>query len=289
MGEDKYSAVWVSHTSIQDFLTCPRAYYLKNVYKNPRSNRKIKIMSPPLALGQAVHEVLESLSVLPSDERFNVPLIEKFDTVWKKVQGKRGGFLSPGMEEQYKKRGEEMMLRVMTNPGPLKNLAVKIKMDLPYYWLSKEDNIILCGKIDWLEYLPHSDAVHIIDFKTSKNDEDGGSMQLPIYCLLTSRCQTKPVEKISYWYLGRNDDLTPEPLPDLDNEEKRILEIAKKIKIARQLNVFKCPHKTGCHACRPFERVLKGEAEHVGTGSYREDIYILDQTGNDTQDKSMIL
>lgn len=289
MGEDKYTAVWVSHTSINDFLACPRAYYLKNVYKDPKTNHKIKVMSPPLALGQAVHEVLESLSVLPTDSRFTTSLVEKFHEVWKKVSGKRGGFLTAEGEEQYKKRGEEMLRRVMEQPGPLKNLAVKIKMDLPYYWLSKEDNIILCGKIDWLEYLAPTDGVHIIDFKTSKNDEEDGSLQLPIYCLLAAHCQTKPVEKVSYWYLSRDDGLTAKPLPDLEAEEKKILDIAKKIKVARQLNVFKCPYKTGCHACLPYEHVLRGEAELVGTGSYREDIYILDPALKESAQKSVIL
>ena len=61
---DKYTAYWVSHSSINDFLKCPRAYFLKNVYKDPKTGRKIKLISPPLALGQAVHEVVESLSVL---------------------------------------------------------------------------------------------------------------------------------------------------------------------------------------------------------------------------------
>jgi hypothetical protein len=97
------------------------------------------------------------------------------------------------------------------------------------------------------------------------------------------------VEKVSYWYLGRNTELTGKPLPDLPAEEKKILDVAKKMKIARQLNVFKCPHKTGCHACTPYEHVLKGEAELVGTGSYREDIYILDPSLREQAQKSVIL
>ncbi|QQS44706.1 PD-(D/E)XK nuclease family protein [Candidatus Roizmanbacteria bacterium] len=92
--------------------------------------------------------------------------------------------------------------------------AVKIKEDLPHYWLSEEDNIILCGKIDWLEYLPETDSVHIIDFKTSKYDEDGDSLQLPIYYLLVTNTQKREVSKASYWYLERNDDLTEKELPD---------------------------------------------------------------------------
>ena len=89
---DKYTATWVSHTSISDFLRCPRSYYLKNVYRDPKTNHKVKLMSPSLALGQAVHEVLESLSVLPKHSRFNESLIEKFEKAWSKVTGKKGGF-----------------------------------------------------------------------------------------------------------------------------------------------------------------------------------------------------
>ncbi len=289
MTEDKYTAVWVSHTSISDFLSCPRAYFLKNIYRDPQTRHKIKLMSPPLALGQAVHEVLESLSVLPVDQRFKDSLVVKFHEVWKKVGGKKGGFFDKKTEQMYKKRGEAMLQRVMDHPGPLKNLAVKIKMNLPYYWLSKEDNIILCGKIDWLEYLKDTDRVHIIDFKTSKNEEENDSLQLPIYCLLVKNCQTKQVSKISYWYLERNNELTEEQLPNLIEAEKNILEIAKKIKLARQLNVFKCPHKTGCHACRPFESILRREAEYVGLGSYKEDVYILNPSFNQQQNKEVIL
>lgn len=288
MAEDKYTATWVSHSSLSDFLTCPRAYYLKNVYRDPKSGHKIKLVSPPLALGQAVHEVLESLSVLPVEERFKTSLVEKYNTIWSKFSGKKGGFSSPETEEKYKKRGEDMLAYVMKNPGPLKNLAVKIKMNLPYYWLSKEHNIILCGKLDWLEYHPDSDTVHIIDFKTSKNEEEDGSLQLPIYCLLAKNCQSKRVSKVSYWYLARETGLTEEAIPDLDEAEAKILDIAKKVKLARQLNVFKCLQKTGCHRCRPYEAVLRGEGELVGQGSYREDIYILESAAT-PQEKSVIL
>lgn len=289
MAEDKYTATWVSHSSISDFLQCPRAYFLKHVYRDPKTGHKIKITSPPLALGQAVHEVLESLSTLPVEERFRDSLVEKYHTVWQKLSGKKGGFVNEEVEAQYKKRGEDMLNRVMKHPGPLKNLAVKIKMSLPYYWLSKEDNIILCGKLDWLEYLPDTDSVRIIDFKTSKSDEEEGSLQLPIYYLLATHCQAKRVSGVSYWYIERNDELTDEKVPDLEKEEIHILEIAKKVKLARQLKVFKCPQKTGCHACRLYETILKGEATLVGIGNYKEDVYILDSMEKTAQEKSVIL
>lgn len=287
MPADKYTAVWVSHSSLSDFIKCPRSYYLKNVYKDPKTGHKIKIMSPPLALGQVVHEVLESLSVISADKRFKESLLDKFDKAWNKVSGKKGGFSDNDTEYKYKTRGQDMIRRVIKTPGPLVNLAVKIKMDLPYFWLSEEDNIILCGKIDWLEYLPDTDSVNIIDFKTSRNDEDSDSLQLPIYHLLVHNCQKRDVLKASYWYLDRSDAPEDKELPDLIESSERVLKVAKQIKLARQLERFKCPHD-GCFSCKPFEEILKGEGELIGTDEYRSDVYILNKKTEAEQD-SIIL
>lgn len=274
---DKYTATWVSHTSISDFLRCPRAYYLKNVYRDPKTNHKVKIMSPALALGQAVHEVLESLSVLPKSSRFSESLIDKFDKSWTKVTGKKGGFTSEEIEYKYKTRGQDMIRRVMNNPGPISGLAVKIQMDLPQFWLSEEDNIILCGKIDWLEYLPETESVHIIDFKTGKNEEDGESLQLPIYRLLVQNCQKYDASKASYWYLDSSNELTPKELPDLESSHKKILDVARQLKLARQLERFKCPNGDGCMSCLPMEAILNKKAEFVGNDEYNADVYILNK------------
>ena len=281
MAVDKYSAVWVSHSSIGDFLKCPRAYFLKNVYKNPDTGRKVQIVSPQMSLGQAVHDTLESLSVLSTDRRFSESLIDRFEISWKKVAGKKGGFISDEAELVYKARGKNMVERVWRNPGPLKNLAVKIKMDIPHYWLSEEDGIILCGLIDWLEYCEDSESVHIIDFKTSKTDENKESLQLPIYKLLVENCQTRPLIKASYWYLERNDEPTEVMLPDSIESKEKVLKIARQIKVARQLSRFKCNHETGCFACAPFEAILNGEAEYVGVDDFNRDKYLWNQDVSD--------
>lgn len=289
MTQDKYTAVWVSHSSISDFLRCPRAYFLNNVYRDPTTGNKITLMSPPLALGQAVHEVIESLSVLPVNKRLAQPLVPKLDLAWQKVSGKKGGFVNRDVEEKYKNQAKEMLRRINKHPGPLNNLAVKIKMDLPYYWLSEEDNIILCGKVDWLEYLPDTDSVHIIDFKTGKSDADQDSLQLPIYYLLVHNCQKRKVTKASYWYLLRSDKPTEKRLPNLEKAQEKVLKIAKKIKLARQLNRFKCSHKTGCRACKPYEAIIRGDAEFVGVDGFHQDIYILNKTSVEKEEDSLIL
>jgi ATP-dependent helicase/DNAse subunit B len=272
---DKFKAVWVSHSSIADFLKCPRLYYLRNVYKDPRNNHKFTIMSPPLALGQAVHDVIESLSTLPTEERLKISLLKRFETVWEKVSGEKGGFLSKEDEEISIERGKKMLQRIIDNPGPISKKAIKIKHGdgLPYYWLSEEENIILCGKIDWIEYFD-DDSVHIIDFKTGKHEEDSESLQLPIYTLLSANTQKRKVSRASYWYLDRDDVCIEMKLPDASLAFESVMEVAKRMKLARQINHFKCP-KDGCFACRPFERVLKGEGRLIGVSSYGQDIYIL--------------
>lgn len=276
MAGDKFKATWVSHSSISDFLKCPRLYYLRNVYKDPRTGNKMTITSPALVLGQAVHEVIEALSSLPVDERLKISLTKKFDLGWLKFTGKLGGFSNHSQELEYRDRGIKMLKHIEENPGPIVRRAIKIKssMNLPNYFLSDEDDIILCGKIDWLEYLEEIDAVHIIDFKTGKNEESDDSLQLPIYLLLTEHTQSKKVAKASYWYLDKGAELTGKTLPNEREAYEKVITVARRIKLARQINHLKCP-TGGCFGCRPYEKILKGEGEKVGVSDTRQDVYIL--------------
>lgn len=274
---DKYSAVWVSHSSISDYLKCPRSYFLRNMYKDPSTGHKITVVTPPLSLGAAVHEVVESLSSLPSEERLKISLVKKLDPVWLKYTGKFGGFKTHSEEMIYRDRAIAMLINLQENPGPISKPAIKIKtgsMGLPNYYLSETENIILCGKVDWLEYLPDSDSVHIIDFKTGKNEESEDSLQLPIYLLIATNTQTKQVVKSSYWYLDTDTGLIEKKLPNLNDAYEKVFKIAMDIKKARENSNFVCP-KGGCFNCRPLERVLRGEGEKVGVSQTRQDIYIL--------------
>ena len=276
MAIDEYSATWVSHSSISDFLKCPRAYYLRNVYKNPRTGHKMTIVTPPLALGQAVHEVIESLAILPVEERLKISLVKKLDPVWLKITGKRGGFKDNKEEMEYKQRGVQMLINLQENPGPILEKAIKIKskMNLPHFWLNQDDGIILGGKIDWLKYNQTDDSVQIIDFKTGKNEEKEDSLQLPIYLLVATNTQSKKVDGAAYWYLDRDDGIFEKKLPDAREAYERVYKIAKRIQLARKINHFKCP-TGGCFACRPFEKILKGEGEFVGGSDTRQDVYML--------------
>ncbi|MBP9759821.1 MAG: PD-(D/E)XK nuclease family protein [Candidatus Pacebacteria bacterium] len=280
MPQDKYTAVWVSHSSMGDFLKCPRAYFLHNVYKDPKTGHKINIVSPATALGIAVHETLEPLHNLPVDKRFTRDLLADFTEVWKKVQGSLGGFRSEEEEESAKERGRAMVQRVIDHPGPIAQKAVRLPAGHnnmpPNFYLSEEDNIILCGLVDWLEYREEDDSVRIIDFKTGRYEEGEDSLQLPIYLLLLTALQKRIVSGAAYWYLDRDDEMVKKTLPPYEEAFAKVLVTARSVKEARESRAFNCPKgEGGCFACRPYEAILKGEAEYVGVGGYKQDLYML--------------
>lgn len=272
---DKYSAVWVSHSSMGDFLKCQRLYYLHNMYKNPKTGRKMSIVSPHMSLGVAVHEVLEGLGSYKAEERLTRDLLADYEAAWKKVSGKIGGFTSPEEEAEFKERGRKMIETVIKNPRMLGNKIVKLpkeKMN-PNFYIDVENNIILNGLVDWIEYLPETDSLHIVDFKTGKYEEQEASLQLPIYLLLCNALQKRKVTKATYWYL-ESDKLVEKDLPNAEQAKKDVLDVAIKVKQFRTSNDYVCL-KGGCYHCEQYEKILKGEAEFLGIGGFNQELYIV--------------
>ena len=291
---DKYTAVWVSHSSMGDFIKCPRSYYLHNMYKDPKTGHKVSMVSPHMSLGIAVHEVLEGLAEFPAEERMSRDLLALYNAGWKKVTGKKGGFMSDDEEAEFKARGTVMLEKVASDPRFLVNKCIKLPQDkMPCnFYLSEEHNIILNGLVDWIEYLPETDSLHIVDFKTGKREETESSLQLPIYLLLCDALHKKrKVTKASYWYL-ESDKMVKKELPDLDTARRDVLDVAIKVKDARDVakregseKVFICPagaynpetKEGGCRNCMPYEFIINGDnsVEFVGVGGFSQDMYIL--------------
>lgn len=289
---DKYTAVWVSHSSMGDFLKCPRGYYLHNMYKDPATGRKMSIVSPHMSLGIAVHNVLEELADYPANERFNRDLRARFEEEWLNVTGIKGGFESPEQEEEFKMRGKDMINNVIADPKFLVNKRVKLpkeKMN-PNFYLSEDDNIILNGQVDWIEYLDDG-TLHIVDFKTGKHEEKDGSLQLPIYLLLCNKLRPEwPVSKASYWYL-ESDKIVEKELPEASTAYQEVLDTAIKVKQAREKGEFHCPRgdfdpetgEGGCMCCKPYEKILlwkkgktyDGSVTSIGIGGFNQDMFVI--------------
>ena len=127
-----------------------------------------------------------------------------------------------------------------------------------------------------MEYIEQDDSIRVLDFKTGKHNEGDDSLQLPIYLLLLNALQKRKISGASYWYLDRDDKPVDMILPDIDEARKKVLEIAMQVKFAREKKTFNCPRGDGgCFACKPFEAILKGQAEYIGIGGYGQDMYCL--------------
>jgi hypothetical protein len=250
------------------------------VYKDPATGRKINLVGAALSLGQAVHNTLEPLRELPVDKRLARDLLADFEQAWQQVTGKQGGFKTGEEEAVAKARARAMVERVVAHPGPLGRKTVRLKPGHnnmpPNFYLSESDNIILCGLIDWLEYVEADDSVRVLDFKTGKHEESEDSLQLPIYALLLNALQKRKVSGAAYWYLDRDDEPVAMTLPDLAGARDKVLSVARQVKAVREQQAYVCPRgATGCFACRPYEAVLRGEGEYVGVGGYGQDMYLV--------------
>jgi ATP-dependent helicase/DNAse subunit B len=266
-----------------DFLKCPRLYYLHNVYKDAVTKNKIALVTPHMSLGIAVHEVLEGLADFPSESRMERDLLALYNDAWKKVAGKRGGFTEESEEKMFKDRGVLMLENVKKTPRFLPNKRLKLPRETmnPNFYLSEEDNIILNGLVDWIEYLPETDSLHIVDFKTGKKEESESSLQLPIYLLLCHALQKRKVTKASYWYL-ESDTMIEKKLPEEEASREAVLQVARKVKKARDEGIFLCPEGTGgCMHCLVYEEILKAKkgedawVESVGQGQFKQELFIV--------------
>lgn len=269
--------LWVSHSKINDFMKCPKAYYLHYLYKNPLTGNKITIINPHLALGLSVHDTLDAFASVPSLDRPKFPFEEMLSNIWEeKYSGKKGGFSTKEEEISFKEKGLMMINKVSENLGPLANKSVRLLSPdhlPPRYFLSKEEGIVLSGKVDWIEYFEEDNSLHIIDFKTGKTEEDLSSLQLPIYSLLATNCQTRKVRKASYWHLATDNEPLEVKMPDLVLAKTHIFNIAMKIKKATLARELDCT-KGECYVCKPYISIINKDAELVRQNDY-QDIYML--------------
>ncbi len=257
------NGIWLSHTSLGDFLICPRAYFLKNIYRDKKTGYKIQIAAPSLTLGSLVHEMIKWFLEMDR-QTIKEQLLDRFDNFWLKYQGKKGGFTSKEEEESFKKRGREMLDKFYDNSKILGKMIPP--MDFPKYYL--DEDIVLLGNLDCVEELPDG-SLHIIDFKTGTKDEKD-SLQLHIYAILAESNLGKPVSKISYWYLDRDDKPQEAVLDPLEKHLEYLRQKGLEIKQVIESGQWVC--KKGeelCWDCRNYQAVIEGKGEF----QYEDPVY----------------
>lgn len=262
--------IFISYTSLSDFLKCPRTYYLKNIYKDKESGLRIQIASPYLSLGSVVHDTikwyLQMRGQVTKDQ-----LITKFQNLWPKYQGKRGGFLDQAQEEEFKKRGLKMIDNFLNNSHVLE----KIQHFKEFPKLNLLDDIILTGNFDFIGEREDG-SLHIIDFKTGSKDETD-ALQLYIYAILAEKNFNKKVSKASFWYLDRDDSPREIVLDSLDNQIEWLKEKALELKKAIEKGEWVCKkHPDLCLECSNYQSIVDGKGEFLFTDyRYHKQIYFL--------------
>lgn len=265
-------AVFISPSSLADFEKCPQLYYYRNIYRSPRG-LKIQLINPSLALGQTVHDTLDQFLKLTPLERTHDSLISTLNFIWSQTSGEKGGFTSNQEESDFKERAMAMLEKFWSHPHFKTAQPVKLpnfpKLDLG-------DNLILTGKLDWIEEF--DGGFRVIDFKTGKNEEKEDSLQLPIYALLAQEIVKTPNVKTFYWYLDKDDDITSFDLPDLEKTKDQLKQKGELVKLVRQTQSYRCQSgQESCWACRDFVSLAKGAGKLVTIDpvNRRQEIYIL--------------
>lgn len=267
--------IFISYTSLKDFLKCPKSYYLKNIYRDLKTGNRIQIASPFLSLGSTVHDSVKWYLDMQGQISKN-QLIQKFRDFWPKYSGKRGGFSSRDEEAAFGKRGLSMLDNFFKNARVLE--SKRHNVDFPK--LPLFENVLLMGNFDFVgEKMDGS--LHVVDFKTGANDQKD-SLQLYIYAILAEANIGKVVSAASFWYLDREDNPREIVLDPLQPKLEWIKDKAKELKKAIDKGEWVCikndPSTSSgqCRDCTDYQAILDGKGQFQFTDHrYKKDVYYL--------------
>lgn len=266
------NAIFLSHTSLNDYLNCPRSYYLKNIYRDPKTGNRIQIASPHLSLGSTVHDTIKwflDMEGLVTKEQ----LEQKFRNLWIKYSGKKGGFASREDEAVFGKRGLQMLDNFYKNWQGLEKK--RLDVNFPKHVLFED--VVLLGNFDFVGEREDG-TLHILDFKTGTHDETD-PIQLYIYAILAEGNFGKAVSKISYWYLDRDSEPKEAVLDSLDGKLEWLTEKAKDLKGSIEKAVWECVKEGECRDCLTYQAIVDGKGTFQFTDErYKKDIYFLSKT-----------
>ena len=262
--------IYLSYTSLKDFLKCPRSYYLKDLYKDPKNNYRLQVASPYLSLGSVVHDCVKWF--LDSEQKPSLEeTFKKFRNLWLKFRGKKGGFSSDQEEGNFGNRGLKMIDNFVKNWQVLEKPAQQITFPK----LNLVENVVLIGNFDYVGEKTDG-SLHVVDFKTGANDENDPT-QLYIYSILAEANLEKPVSSASFWYLDREDEPGNIVLDPLESKFEWLIEKGMEVKKALEKGEWVCIKSPNlCRDCQDYQAVLDGKGEFLFSDHrYKKDIYYL--------------
>ncbi|HEX7455988.1 MAG TPA: PD-(D/E)XK nuclease family protein [Candidatus Nanoarchaeia archaeon] len=234
---------YISPNKLKIWLECPRKYWHYYLYGPTKYKEPPR---PYYTLGEAVHNSLNSFFSLVPQIRTKERLFDQFELHWKAAKNQEGGFKDIDEEKIYKARAAAMLENFYQNEDMQATPYRLSPSSTKYIPLTQE--IMLGGKIDRVDLEPDG-TLHIIDYKTGKEDQDD-PYQLPIYDLLVRGWLKKEVSKLSYLHLESGNWSTRSPTQH-GREETRLLVIETVNKIPKESakSFFACPLETACNHC----------------------------------------
>jgi len=234
---------YVSPNKLKIWIECPRKYWHYYLHE------PTKYQEPPrpyYTLGEAVHNTLNSFFSLVPQIRTRERLFDQLELHWNAAKNQQGGFKDSQEEKGYKERAINMLenfyKKENTTVVPFKLSPSSTK----YFPLN--ETVMLGGIIDRIDLEPDG-TLHIIDYKTGKEDRDD-PYQLPMYAILAKEWLKKNVSKLSYLHLESGNWSSQESDEKKEQETKRFV-IETVDKIPRQLvkDYFVCSLGPACPHC----------------------------------------
>lgn len=286
-----YSKIY-SPSKLNMFASCPKSYefyYLDPIYSQMKNDLKRlpQNIYSFFTLGKAVHNALTLFFHSLPEQRTKDSLKEHLKETWrsevmknkKPPLGQWGGFET--LEEERRTYGEALEM--------LENFLKMFEADFEIEYLPTADfyhsikdyqdlitplnsDFDISGKFDLVAR--EGDSLHIVDFKTSKREEEN-PFQLRFYKILAEEKFKKPVKKASFYFLktGKKKEFDLEP----EKKDKIKEEILGKIKKIIETESFEprpsklckfCLYQTFC----PLKNEVKKVTREIKEEEFTDDL-----------------
>lgn len=207
----------LSPSKLHCYIECPRLFYHR--YLDSKTKSIIPPARPYFTMGAHVHHALNLFFELKPAARNQASLLKILDFCWQGSHGPQAGFYSEAEEQEYLSRAQ-LMLKAFA--------ASEFASSQPFFASEQtlssliRPDIQLMGRIDRIDQT--AEGLHLIDYKTSKEERDD-PYQLPIYAILAHQRFQQPIVRLSYLYLEKMSlsDMPTNPA----REQQMIYELGK--------------------------------------------------------------
>lgn len=243
-----FSGFVVTPTKVHYYLECPRKYWYYYINGETKYQQAEKGY---FTLGEHVHDALREFFAIPPTLRVPEKLFELLDNRWATKNGLAGGFTTPENEEEAKRRAVVMLQRFLEKEDwrmEILQLPVEEGRIQGYRYAAVSNELAIGGVVDRIDRDPDG-RLHVIDYKTGKNDEPD-NWQLPMYAVLIGRLFGESVGRTSYLFLehGRRHTEEISIRANVDTI-KRVIDVVSRIPRSKNKEDFVCPQGDHCRHC----------------------------------------